>query len=220
MESRAPHIPYHPFWENPYWMGSEYYRLPLQGQWGYHPWARKLLRRRIIATWGHEGSRKSGWERPVTKSAHRWHAVWFGAWMEHHRCHIYYTLVTRNIPCHQQKMYMAFVDLEKTLHHVPRRVIWWALRKLGIEWLVWLKQTMYENARNRVRVGCTWVKGSVWKWVFTKTLARAPTVNHGFGSNHLTVWCWKSMRNLICRWLSHPHWITGGTASEADQVEV
>ena len=101
MDGRAPHIPYHPFWGNPYWMGREYYRLPLQGQWGCHLWARKLLRPRI-ATWGHEGSRESGLERPMTKSAHRWHAVWFGAWMEHHRCHIHYTLVTRNIPCHQQ----------------------------------------------------------------------------------------------------------------------
>ena len=32
---------------------------------------------------------------------------------------------------------MAFIDLEKALDHVPRCVIWWALRKFGIEeWLV------------------------------------------------------------------------------------
>ena len=52
-------------------------------------------------------------------------------------------------------LYMAFVDLEKAFDRVPRRVIWWALRKLGVEeWLVRLIQSMYENARSRVRVGC------------------------------------------------------------------
>ena len=36
-------------------------------------------------------------------------------------------------------LYMAFVDLEKAFHRVPRKVIWWALRKLGVEeWIVWL----------------------------------------------------------------------------------
>ena len=49
---------------------------------------------------------------------------------------------------------MAFVDLEKAFDRVPRKVIWWALRKLGIEeWIVRLVQGMYANARSRVRVG-------------------------------------------------------------------
>ena len=46
---------------------------------------------------------------------------------------------------------MAFVDLEKAFDRVPRKVIWWALRKL--DWIVWLVQGMYANARSRVRVG-------------------------------------------------------------------
>ena len=46
-------------------------------------------------------------------------------------------------------LYMAFVHLEKAFHHVPWHVIWWALRKLGIEeWLVLLIQSLYENARS------------------------------------------------------------------------
>ena len=51
-------------------------------------------------------------------------------------------------------LYMAFIDLEKALDGVPRDVIWWAMRKLGIdEWLVRLVQSMYKDVRNRVRVG-------------------------------------------------------------------
>ena len=51
-------------------------------------------------------------------------------------------------------LYMAFVDLEKTFDRVPRDVIWWAMRKLGIdEWLVRLVQSMYKDVRSRVRVG-------------------------------------------------------------------
>ena len=51
-------------------------------------------------------------------------------------------------------LYMAFVDLEKAIDRVPRDVIWWAMRKLGIdEWLVRLVQSMYKDVRSRVRVG-------------------------------------------------------------------
>ena len=48
---------------------------------------------------------------------------------------------------------MAFVDLEKAFDQVPWKVIWWALRKLGVEeWIVRLVQG-YANAQRRVRVG-------------------------------------------------------------------
>ena len=46
-----------------------------------------------------------------------------------------------------KRLYMAFVDLEKAFDRVLRKVIWWALRKLGIEeWIVRLVQGMYANA--------------------------------------------------------------------------
>ena len=49
---------------------------------------------------------------------------------------------------------MAFVDLEKAFYRVPRKVIWWTLRKLSVEeWIVRLVQGMYANARSGVRVG-------------------------------------------------------------------
>ena len=51
-------------------------------------------------------------------------------------------------------LYMAFIDLEKAFDHVLRDVIWWAMRKLGIdEWLVRLVQSIYKDLRSRVRVG-------------------------------------------------------------------
>ena len=53
-----------------------------------------------------------------------------------------------------KRLYMAFVDLEKAFDQVPRKVIWWALRKLGVdEWIVLLVQGMYSNARSHVPVG-------------------------------------------------------------------
>ena len=43
-------------------------------------------------------------------------------------------------------LYFAFVDLEKAFDRVPRKVIWWAMRKLGVEeWLVKLVQAMSIN---------------------------------------------------------------------------
>ena len=56
-----------------------------------------------------------------------------------------------------KKLYFAFVDLEKVFDRVPRKVIWWAMRKLGIEeWIVRFVQAMYNNTRSRVRVNNTY----------------------------------------------------------------
>ena len=53
-----------------------------------------------------------------------------------------------------KRLYMTFIDLEKAFDRVPWKVIWWALRKLGVdEWILRLVQGMYSNARSRVRVG-------------------------------------------------------------------
>ena len=52
-----------------------------------------------------------------------------------------------------KRLYMAFVDLEKAFDRVPWKVIWWALRQLGVdEWIVCLVQGMYANAKSHVRV--------------------------------------------------------------------
>ena len=51
------------------------------------------------------------------------------------------------------KLYMAFADLEKAFDKVSQKVLWWALRVVGVpEWLVKLVQAMYVGARSRTRV--------------------------------------------------------------------
>lgn len=50
-------------------------------------------------------------------------------------------------------LYFAFIDLEKAFDRVPRKVIWWAMRKLGLdEWIISLVKSMYVNTKSKVRV--------------------------------------------------------------------
>ena len=52
-----------------------------------------------------------------------------------------------------KRLYFVFVDLEKAFDRVPRQVLWWAMRKLGVEeWIVRLVQALYDGAKCRVRV--------------------------------------------------------------------
>ena len=50
-------------------------------------------------------------------------------------------------------LYFASVDLEKVFDLVPRKVLWWALKKFGVdEWLIRTIQVMYTNAKSSVRI--------------------------------------------------------------------
>ena len=50
-------------------------------------------------------------------------------------------------------LWMAFVDLEKVFDRVPREVVWWALRCLGVEeWLVTVIIAMYEGVATAVKM--------------------------------------------------------------------
>ena len=47
----------------------------------------------------------------------------------------------------KKNLYFAFVDLEKAFDRVPRSVLWWAMRKVGVsEWIIRTVQAMYRNA--------------------------------------------------------------------------
>jgi len=51
-----------------------------------------------------------------------------------------------------KKLYFGFVDLEKAFDRLPREVISWAMRKLGVEeWLVSAVMSMYIGAKTVVR---------------------------------------------------------------------
>ena len=56
----------------------------------------------------------------------------------------------------KKKLYLAFVDLEKAFDRVPRDVVRWAMRKLGVdEWLIETVMAMYKNSNSAVRVNNT-----------------------------------------------------------------
>ena len=51
----------------------------------------------------------------------------------------------------EKTMYAAFIDLEKAFNRVPRKLLWWSLRKVGVdEWVVHLGKAMYNNAQSNV----------------------------------------------------------------------
>ena len=52
--------------------------------------------------------------------------------------------------------YFTFVDLEKAFDRVPRQVVTWALRKVGLEeWIIQVVKAMYENAKSTVNINGT-----------------------------------------------------------------
>ena len=52
-----------------------------------------------------------------------------------------------------KELWLAFVDLEKAFDRVPREVLWWALRELGVEeWIVNVIKSMYAGATTMVKL--------------------------------------------------------------------
>ena len=52
----------------------------------------------------------------------------------------------------QKELWMAFVDLEKAFDRVPREVLWWALRHVGVEeWMVNVINSLYEGFTTAVK---------------------------------------------------------------------
>ena len=119
-----------------------------------------------------------------------------------------------------KRLYMAFVDLEKVFDRVPRKVIWWALRKLGVEeWIVRLVQGMYANVRSRVCVGEGYseefeveVKVGVHQGSVLSPLL--------FSSRLITrVPLRGPLGGPLCRWPCYHRWIAWGMCQEALDLE-
>ena len=53
----------------------------------------------------------------------------------------------------KKELWMAFVDLEKAFDRVPRDVVWWSLRQLGVkEWLVNVIKAMYADVTTTIKM--------------------------------------------------------------------
>ena len=63
----------------------------------------------------------------------------------------------------KKKLSFASVDLEKAFDLVPREVVKWVMRKLGVdEWSIRAAMTMYRNSKSVIRVNNTlWDKFDV-----------------------------------------------------------
>ena len=69
------------------------------------------------------------------------------------QCHFHHATSTRETSqAKKKKLYYAFVDLEKAFDRVPREVVTWTLRKLGVdEWLIRTVMALYTEAYTVVR---------------------------------------------------------------------
>ena len=110
----------------------------------------------------YRGLDRAGYENPgkdcgrphQTVGVNRQFPVWLRPRQRHYRRNVFVRQLQEKYLAANKRLYMAFIDLEKTFDRVPRKVIWWALRKLDVEeWIVRLVQGMYANAQSRVRVG-------------------------------------------------------------------
>ena len=64
------------------------------------------------------------------------------------------------------------MDLEKAFDRVPREVVWWALRCLGVdEWIVSVIKAMYEDATTTVRVNGRESRPLVSEWECIRALS-------------------------------------------------
>ena len=90
----------------------------------------------------------------------------------------------------------AFVDLEKAFDRVPRKVVEWAMRKLGVkEWLVRAVIAMYKHARIRIRS----YDGSVSKcWSTPRFSAESTTLHYSNGSSDTQYERGSTMGDAIC----------------------
>ena len=89
-----------------------------------------------------------------TVGVRRRFSVWLRPRQRHNRRNLCCQAAAREVYSCQQETLHDFRRPGEGVDRVPRKVIWWALRKLDVEeWIVRLVQGMYADARSRVRVG-------------------------------------------------------------------
>ena len=87
----------------------------------------------------------SQWAFWFIRRSEKWQASWISHWKD------FSCFWSTSDP---DASYQVSSQLEKEFDRVPRKVIWWVLRKPGVEeCIVRLVQGMYVNAQSRVRVG-------------------------------------------------------------------
>ena len=117
-------------------------------------------------------------------------------------------------------LYFLFLDLEKAFDRVPRKVLWWALRKADIpERIVCLVQIMSQNTRS-------WVStNNLYNNVFKVQVG----VHQGSVLCHqlfIIVWSiasrilnWLPMGTFVCWWSSNNCWHYGWTTLQTGFME-
>ena len=133
-------------------MGAEFHCLPLQGKGG------RIGKGQLPQS----QADRAGYENPgedcewphQTVGDNRRFPVWLRPRQRHYRHNLCCQTATREVSSCQQETQHGFRRLQKAFDRVPGKVIWWALRKLGVEeWIVRRVQGMNANAWSRVLVG-------------------------------------------------------------------
>ena len=100
-----------------------------------------------------------GWDDPGGDS-HWWNAIRLCPWTKYNRCYIHHSGAPGEIPVQERSQWqepdsvLCFCWSGESIWPCPRKVLWWVMRKVGVEeWIVRLVQAMYNNARSWVRVG-------------------------------------------------------------------
>ena len=103
--------------------------------------------------------------------------------------------VQENYQAKKKKLYCAFVDLEKVLDRVPREVVGWALRKLGVDkWLIRTVMALYTEACTVVRTDA----GLSESWLASRVSTESTVVFYCYGCCFQRSERWPAFRVAVC----------------------
>ena len=106
------------------------------------------------ANWpGAPSSWENFWTYNQVPSQHWCNAIWLHAGSRNSWRNLHPPSTTWEALSKKEKPLLCFCRHEKAFDRVPRSVLWWAMRKLGVEeWIVRTVMAMYANAKSAVRV--------------------------------------------------------------------